>query len=51
MESQGAAGGIQVTASTYELLQGKYLLEKRGTILVKGRGKMSTYWLTGKLKE
>jgi len=45
MESQGIPGRIQVTASTYERLQDKYLLEERGTIPVKGKGDMTTYWL------
>ena len=46
MESQGIAGGIQVTAATYERLKDKYVLEKRGAIAVKGKGEMMTYWLT-----
>jgi PAS domain S-box-containing protein len=45
MESQGIPGRIQVTATTYERLQDKYLLEQRGTIPVKGKGDMTTYWL------
>ncbi|HEY9610653.1 MAG TPA: adenylate/guanylate cyclase domain-containing protein [Allocoleopsis sp.] len=45
MESQGIPGRIQVTASTYERLQDKYVLKKRGTIPVKGKGDMTTYWL------
>ncbi|AFZ21760.1 adenylate/guanylate cyclase domain-containing protein [Allocoleopsis franciscana] len=48
MESQGAAGGIQVTAATYELLKDKYVFEQRDAILVKGKGEMITYWLIGK---
>jgi urea ABC transporter urea binding protein len=48
MESQGAAGGIQVTAATYERLKEKYVFERRGTTLVKGKGEMITYWLTGR---
>jgi urea transport system substrate-binding protein len=48
MESQGAAGGIQVTAATYERLKDKYVFERRGTTLVKGKGEMITYWLTGR---
>jgi PAS domain S-box-containing protein len=51
MESQGIAGGIQVTASTYERLKDKYWLEKRGEITIKGKGKMMTYWLTGRKDE
>lgn len=48
METQGEAGRIQVTAATYGLLQNKYQFEKRGTIKVKGKGEMLTYWLTGR---
>jgi PAS domain S-box-containing protein len=48
MESQGIAGCIQVTGITYQLLQQQYLLEQRGTIQVKGKGEMITYFLTGR---
>lgn len=48
METQGIAGNIQVTAATYQYLKDKYLWEKRGAILVKGRGEMITYWLKGR---
>jgi PAS domain S-box-containing protein len=48
MESQGVPGRIQVTAATYEYLKDKFLLEEREAILVKGKGKMMTYWLVGK---
>jgi adenylate cyclase len=45
MESHGEPGFIQVTDVTYELLKDEFVLESRGTIEVKGRGKMQTYWL------
>jgi len=48
MQSHGIADRIQVTAATYGRLQDKYLFEKRGVIEVKGKGKMSTYFLIGK---
>lgn len=48
MESHGAAGGIQVTAATYELLKHQYRFEARGEVTIKGKGKMQTYWLRGK---
>jgi len=48
MESSGHPGSIQVTTATYERLKGKYLFEKRGTVEIKGKGEMITYWLTGK---
>jgi urea ABC transporter urea binding protein len=45
MESSGQAGSIQVTAATYERLKDKFVFKKRGTIKVKGKGEMETYWL------
>jgi PAS domain S-box-containing protein len=47
MESSGDPGRIQVTAATCERLKHKYRFEKRGTIHVKGKGEMETYWLLG----
>lgn len=49
MESSGLPGKIQVSAQTYEKLKGKYYLEKRGLIEVKGKGQMETFWLISKL--
>ena len=48
MESQGIPGKIQVSDSTYQLLCDKYVLDRRGTIDIKGKGEMTTYFLTGK---
>jgi class 3 adenylate cyclase len=48
MESHGVAGQIQVTEVTYEHLRCKYLFEQRGSIEVKGKGKLMTYLLMGK---
>ncbi len=48
MESQGLAGEIQVTETTHQLLKDKYYLEKRGKIAIKGKGKMTTYFLKGR---
>ncbi|MCS6813986.1 MAG: response regulator [Cyanobacteria bacterium] len=49
MESQGEAGKIQVTDTVYDRLKEHFSFEKRGSIAVKGKGMMTTYWLTGKL--
>ncbi|MFP4100599.1 adenylate/guanylate cyclase domain-containing protein [Coleofasciculus sp.] len=38
-------GRIQVTAATYEKLKDTFEFEQRGMIDVKGRGKMTTYFL------
>lgn len=48
MESHGIAGSIQVTAETYLLLRENYTLAERGTIEVKGKGEMVTYFLMGR---
>lgn len=48
MESQGEPGWIQVTAAVQERLKKRYDLDERGTIDVKGKGKMLTYWLMGR---
>jgi urea ABC transporter urea binding protein len=48
MESLGREGKIQVTAAVREKLQERYLLQQRGSIYVKGKGAMTTYWLLGK---
>jgi class 3 adenylate cyclase len=48
MESSGIADCIQVTQATYRLLNNKYLLAPRNEIMIKGKGKIKTYLLTGK---
>jgi guanylate cyclase len=48
MESQGLADRIQVSLSTFELLQDRYRFRSRGTIDVKGRGEMAAYLLLGR---
>jgi class 3 adenylate cyclase len=49
MESHGLTDEIQVTEATYLALNERYQFEKRGTILVKGKGEMTTYLLKGKI--
>lgn len=48
MESHGVPGCIQITQTTYNLLQHQYLFENRGIIQVKGKGEMTTYFLKGR---
>jgi len=45
MESHGLPGAIQVSAATYALLRGKFELEPRGVIEVKGIGPVQAYLL------
>jgi|GEM_PF-331982 len=51
MESQGTPGKIQVTEATYKCLKDQYQFHQRGTIEVKGRGAMETYFLVGRQHE
>ncbi|NET38469.1 MAG: adenylate/guanylate cyclase domain-containing protein [Cyanothece sp. SIO1E1] len=48
MEAQGMADKIQVTTETYQCLKDKYHFQSRGVIKIKGKGEMTTYWLTGR---
>jgi len=48
MESQGEPDGIQVTEATYQRIKNAYTFSERGTVLIKGKGEMNTYWLIGK---
>jgi adenylate cyclase len=45
MESHGTAGEIQITRATYELLKDEFVCRRRGTIPVKGKGEMETWYL------
>jgi adenylate cyclase len=47
MESHGTPGEIQITRATYELLKDEFVCESRGTIVVKGKGPMETWYLVG----
>ena len=51
MESQGVAGKIQLTAATYALIRDRFSCERRGTLQIKGRGSMETWFLTGRKRE
>lgn len=47
MESSGEAGRVQCSEATYQLLKDTFDFEERGTIEVKGKGAMKTYFLLG----
>lgn len=48
MESQGTPGTIQITAATGALLEDEFTCQRRGTIQVKGKGEMETWYLVGR---
>ena len=45
MESQGTPGRIQITRATHDLIEDEFVCEPRGTISVKGKGEMETWYL------
>jgi guanylate cyclase len=47
MESHGTPGEIQITRATYELLKDEFVCRRRGTINVKGKGEMETWYVEG----
>jgi adenylate cyclase len=48
MESYSMADCIQVSEHVYQALKDKYILIERGRIEIKGKGKMTTFFLKGK---
>ncbi len=48
MESQGTPNRVQITAATRDLLGGEFELERRGTVEVKGKGEMETWYLVAR---
>lgn len=47
MESQGTSGMIQITRNTYELIKDEFYCVPRGTIVIKGKGEMEVWYITG----
>ena len=45
MESTGIPGRVHVTSDTHALLEGRFAMEPRGAITVKGKGEMQTWLL------
>jgi guanylate cyclase len=45
MESQSTPGEIQITRETYDLLKDEFVCRPRGTIEIKGKGQMETWYL------
>lgn len=51
MESRGAAGRIQITASTHELIRDAFECVPRGPVVVKGKGAVDAWFLLGRRGE
>lgn len=50
LESSGLPGRIQISEETREAIGPAFETEPRGTVLVKGKGKLRTWWLTGRTR-
>jgi class 3 adenylate cyclase len=48
MESHGVRGKIQVSQESYHYLSEAYVLQERGVVQIKGKGELTTYFLTGR---
>jgi adenylate cyclase len=51
METHSEPGEIQITSATHELLKDEFECRPRGTIPVKGKGQMETWYLVGSRSE
>src|SRR5690348_15403256 len=47
MESHGTPGRIQITEATHALLADEFECEPRGSIALKGKGEVATWYLVG----
>jgi adenylate cyclase len=48
MQTEGTPGRIQITRATYELLKDEFVCEPRGTIPIKGKADMETWYLVSR---
>jgi guanylate cyclase len=48
MQTDGTPGRIQITRATYDLLKDEFVCEPRGTVQIKGKGEMETWYLVGR---
>lgn len=48
MQTDGTPDRIQITRATYELLKDEFVCEPRGTVAIKGKGAMETWYLVGR---
>ena len=50
MESHGVPGKIQIARPTYDLIKDDFVCVPRGLVEVKGKGRMETWFLEGRLR-
>ena len=49
LETTSSPGRIQVSAPVATALEGRFALEPRGTVALKGKGEVATWFLVGRL--
>ena len=49
MESHGKAGTIHISDDTRKLLSPRFKLEERGSVIIKGKGKMMTFFVANQI--
>ena len=48
MEELGLPGRIQITKATADLIAGRFRVERRGMVEVKGKGQIETFFVAGR---
>jgi adenylate cyclase len=48
MESHSEPGKIQISQDTYDLLENQFVCQPRGSVMIKGKGQMDTWFLVGR---
>jgi adenylate cyclase len=51
MQSEGVPGSIQISRSTFSLVEDRFVCERRGRIPIKGKGEMDTFILVSRRSE
>ena len=51
MESHGTPGHIQITSATHELIKDEFVCRLRGTVAIKGKGDLETWYLLGRRED
>lgn len=51
MESHGLPGKIQITRTVYEQVKEYIPCQKRGLVLIKGKGRVETFWVDENIKQ
>jgi len=51
MESNGEAGKLNISATTYDLVKDKFICQYRGKIMAKNIGEIDMYFVEGEIND